>query len=122
MYDLVIAGGGPSGASAARRAAKNGLKTLLLEKETLPRHKPCGGALSEHALSCLDFPIPCEISEEEIYGVRVSYNGRSIIERKEYRLAVTVTRSRFDLLPRSKGRGGRCGGNGRHGRYRLPGR
>ncbi len=96
MYDLIVAGGGPSGASAARRAAKNGLKTLLLEKELLPRYKPCGGAVSEHARSFLDFPVPLEISEEDIYGVKVSYNGRTIVGRKGYRLAVTVTRSRFD--------------------------
>lgn len=98
MYDIIIAGGGPSGGSAARRAAKNGLRTLLLEKEVLPRHKPCGGAVSEHALSFLDFPIPLEISEEDIFGVKVSYKGRSIVSRKSYRLAITVTRSRFDYL------------------------
>ena len=48
MYDLIIIGGGPSGASAGRRAGKLGLNTLLLEKEEFPRYKPCGGGLSAH--------------------------------------------------------------------------
>ena len=48
MYDLIIIGGGPSGASAGRKAGKLGLNTLLLEKEKFPRYKPCGGGLSEH--------------------------------------------------------------------------
>jgi len=37
MYDVIIVGGGPSGASAGRRAGKLGLNTLLLEKEELPQ-------------------------------------------------------------------------------------
>jgi flavin-dependent dehydrogenase len=40
MYDLIIVGGGPSGASAGRAAGKKGLFTLLLEKENFPRYKP----------------------------------------------------------------------------------
>ena len=43
MYDLIIVGGGLSGASAGRIAGKKGLSTLLIEKEKFPRYKPCGG-------------------------------------------------------------------------------
>ena len=32
-YDVIIAGGGVSGIAAAYTAAKNGLKTLIIEKE-----------------------------------------------------------------------------------------
>jgi len=35
---------------------QQGLKTLLLDKDLLPRSKPCGGAVSGYALSLLDFP------------------------------------------------------------------
>ena len=34
-YDLAIIGGGPAGYTAAERAAKGGLKTLLIEKDAL---------------------------------------------------------------------------------------
>lgn len=53
MYDLIIIGGGPSGASAGRKAGELGLNTLLLEKEKFPRYKACGGGLSAHAISYL---------------------------------------------------------------------
>ena len=66
MYDLIIGGGGPSGSAAGRAAGKLGLGTLLIEKEEFPRYKPCGGALSEHAISYLDFRIPDYIQERDM--------------------------------------------------------
>lgn len=45
IWDVVVVGGGPTGSSAAKRCAEHGLKTLLLEKQSLPRHKVCTGAL-----------------------------------------------------------------------------
>jgi flavin-dependent dehydrogenase len=45
-------GAGPAGSVAAYTAAKLGLKTLLIEKEKLPRYKPCGGGLT---LKSIDF-------------------------------------------------------------------
>lgn len=59
MYDVIVIGGGPAGSSAARKASSLGLKTLLIEKENFPRYKPCAGAVSDVALSYLDFQIPC---------------------------------------------------------------
>ncbi len=104
MYDLIIIGGGPAGSSAGRIAGQKGLKTLLLEKADFPRYKPCGGALSEHAMSYLDFEIPQHLIEREIYGARVHFKNNSIERQKEYRIAVLVNRSNFDayLLAKAK--------------------
>ena len=44
-YDVVVVGGGPAGASAARSAALLGARVLLLEREQVPRYKTCGGGL-----------------------------------------------------------------------------
>lgn len=43
MYDVIVVGGGPGGAIAAKRCAQHGLKTLLIEKKKLPRDKVCSG-------------------------------------------------------------------------------
>ncbi|RZN44019.1 MAG: FAD-dependent oxidoreductase [Methanosarcinales archaeon] len=55
MYDIIIAGGGPAGAVAAERAAQKGLSVLVLEKETYPRDKTCGGGVSQKALDAIGF-------------------------------------------------------------------
>ncbi|NOQ96644.1 MAG: FAD-dependent oxidoreductase, partial [Calditrichae bacterium] len=52
-YDIIIVGAGPSGTTAALYAAKNGLKTLLLEKDKFPRDKICGDALSGKSIGIL---------------------------------------------------------------------
>ncbi|MDD4248808.1 MAG: geranylgeranyl reductase family protein [Methanosarcina sp.] len=98
MYDLIIVGGGPSGASAGRRAGKLGLNTLLLEKEEFPRYKPCGGGLSDHALSYLDFELPEEFIEWEVTGAKVFFKSQLIEAHKDYRLSVIVSRYMFDNL------------------------
>lgn len=43
MYDVIVVGGGPGGATAALKCTKLGLKTLLLEKRNLDRDKCCSG-------------------------------------------------------------------------------
>lgn len=45
VWDVVVVGAGPAGAAAARSAAAAGARTLLLERERLPRYKRCGGGL-----------------------------------------------------------------------------
>jgi geranylgeranyl reductase family protein len=104
MYDVIIVGGGPAGSSAGRLAGRKCLKTLLIEKESFPRYKPCGGALSEQALSYLGFEIPAHIIEKNIFGARVHFQKQVIEEHKKYRIAALVTRSVFDnyLLDKSK--------------------
>jgi geranylgeranyl reductase family protein len=98
MYDVIIAGAGPAGSTCARECAREGLTTLLLDKDPFPRSKPCGGAVSQHALSLLDFTLPEHIIENECYGVRVHYGDRSIEVRSKYRYAVLVSREHFDAF------------------------
>jgi flavin-dependent dehydrogenase len=45
MIDVVVVGGGPGGSVAAKKCAEYGLRTLLVEKRTLPREKVCSGAV-----------------------------------------------------------------------------
>ncbi|MHA3022789.1 NAD(P)/FAD-dependent oxidoreductase [Mycobacterium sp. BMJ-28] len=52
-YDLVIAGGGPSGSAAAWQAAQTGARVIVLDKADFPRDKPCGDGLTARAVSYL---------------------------------------------------------------------
>jgi geranylgeranyl reductase family protein len=98
LYDLIIVGAGPAGSSAARAAGKLGQKTLLLEKEIFPRYKPCGGALSNRAISYLDFPLPESICERDINGACIHFGGRQVERQMDRPLSVTLARPAFDHL------------------------
>ncbi len=52
-YDLAIVGAGPAGAVATLYAKRSGLSVCLLDKETFPRDKICGDALSGKAVTIL---------------------------------------------------------------------
>jgi len=45
-YDVIIAGGGPAGASAAIHLARGGMRVLLIEQKKFPRAKLCGEFIS----------------------------------------------------------------------------
>ena len=70
MYDVIIAGGGPAGSIAAERAARVGLDVLMLEKAVYPRHKTCGGGVTQKALDVIG-GIDKELIEREAFGARI---------------------------------------------------
>ena len=45
-FDVIIAGAGPAGTSAAIHLARNGIRVLLLEQKKFPRPKLCGEFIS----------------------------------------------------------------------------
>jgi flavin-dependent dehydrogenase len=53
-WDVVVIGAGPAGALAARQAAAEGLRVLLVDRKSFPRSKVCGGCLNGKALAALD--------------------------------------------------------------------
>ena len=54
VYDVVVVGAGPAGATAAYFLATGGKRVALLEKATFPRDKRCGDAWCEPALDILE--------------------------------------------------------------------
>ncbi len=52
--DVAIVGGGPAGAAAAIRLARDGRHVVLVDKATFPRDKICGDGLTAGALRLLE--------------------------------------------------------------------
>jgi geranylgeranyl reductase family protein len=62
MYDCIIVGAGPAGATAAYHLSKAGHQVLLLDGAQLPRYKPCGGGVSPQVAEWFDFDFTPAIS------------------------------------------------------------
>ncbi|HEB32142.1 MAG TPA: NAD(P)/FAD-dependent oxidoreductase [Spirochaetes bacterium] len=95
-FDVIVVGAGPAGSTAARHCAINNLSTLLLEKEKLPRFKPCGGGVTLAALNELDFEIPKNIIERECSGLKAGFNDHQNQVDFSSTVAYMVKRDKFD--------------------------
>ncbi|UCE09899.1 MAG: NAD(P)/FAD-dependent oxidoreductase [Candidatus Thorarchaeota archaeon] len=96
-YDIIVVGAGPAGSIAAQRSAALGLRTLLLEKHSLPREKACGGAVMHRGLQIVNERIPRRVVEQKIYGLRfVLQDGRTAEFESDKLLGITCHRSVFD--------------------------
>ncbi|MHA1894147.1 MAG: geranylgeranyl reductase family protein [Candidatus Helarchaeota archaeon] len=98
-YDVIVSGSGPAGSIAAETSAKNGLKTLMIERHQVnPRfEKPCGGGVPNHVFEDFNIP-PQKVGEVQIYGSLVcAPNGDEyVIEVPGEPSGWNVKRSIFD--------------------------
>ncbi|MFH1054694.1 MAG: NAD(P)/FAD-dependent oxidoreductase [Candidatus Altiarchaeota archaeon] len=97
-FDVAVIGAGPAGSTAARECTKAGLRTVLVEKEKLPRFKPCGGGLTAKTLKALGFIVPKEYVLSRLSSVRLHYKELSIRYDSEETMVTTVERDGFDKL------------------------
>lgn len=96
-WDVIVIGGGPAGALAARGLVRRKLKTLLVDRKAFPRSKVCGCCISRRGLSLLDCAgLTAQIDALE--GVPLT---RVQVLTKSQQLAASLPRgvaiSRFDL-------------------------
>lgn len=95
-YDCVVVGAGPGGSIFARNAARKGLKTLIIEKESLPRYKTCGGGLTPAVKNLLDFDYSPVIGRK-VGGVAfLSRDESGMVSYPDSMPVDMVVRSDFD--------------------------
>ncbi|GAA3490882.1 geranylgeranyl reductase family protein [Streptomyces cremeus] len=96
VWDVVVVGAGPAGASAAHAAASAGRRVLLLEKAELPRYKTCGGGIIGPSRDSLPpgFVLPLQ---DRVHAVTFSLNGKLTRTRKSRKMLFgLVNRPEFD--------------------------
>ncbi len=78
--DVLIVGGGPTGASAAYWLASSGADVLLVEKKRYPREKTCGDGLTPRSVHQLEqMGLADDLTPYHRYrGLRANAYGRTI--------------------------------------------
>ncbi|ARF54249.1 geranylgeranyl reductase family protein [Streptomyces gilvosporeus] len=109
VWDVVVVGAGPAGASAAHAAACTRRRVLLLEKAELPRYKTCGGGIIGPSRDALPpgFELPLS---DRVHAVTFSMNGRlARTRRSKHMLFGLINRPEFDagLVESAKDAGAR---------------
>jgi geranylgeranyl reductase len=111
-YDVVVVGGGPSGATAARDLAAAGRSVVLLDRAG--RIKPCGGAIPPRAIR--DFEIPDHLIVAKATSARmISPKDKKVDMPIEGGYVGMVDRDVFDEWLRD--RAARAGAERRTGLY-----
>jgi geranylgeranyl reductase family protein len=99
IFDVAVIGSGPAGASAALKLAENNLNVVIIEKESLPRYKTCGGGFAFRGRREMPFDIS-SVVEREFYKLDVFFDKVGVHfspERKDPIISM-VMRDEFDNL------------------------
>ena len=78
--DILVIGAGPAGSSAAKHAALNGAKVLMIDKKSeIGSPKRCAEGVSKEGLKALGIEPHCRWIAKELTGVKfISPNGTSV--------------------------------------------
>ena len=108
VFDVAIIGSGPAGASAAFELAKNGISTVIIEKETLPRYKTCGGGFAYRGRRKMPFDVSTVV-EKEFFRVDAFFEkiGVHVVSERKEPIISMVMRDDFDnfLVEKAKEHG-----------------
>ncbi len=98
LWDVAVVGAGPAGAAAARAAALTGARTVLLEREQLPRYKRCGGGLigmAQEVVRATGVDLAA-LSRDEVGRVTFTARGRRRFSRSTAPFLPMVLRADLD--------------------------
>ncbi len=108
MFDCIIVGAGPAGASAAYHLAKKGHSVLVLEKSSFPRTKSCSGGVSPAIAQWFDFDFSTVV-QNHVSQVKYTFkmSDPAEVELKNVTPMWMVQRDRFDnfLMEQAIGQG-----------------
>lgn len=94
-FDLIVVGGGPSGATAAFNAGGRGLRVLLLDKSDFPRDKPCGGGISYRVLTRFS-----EIADHIRRSIPIHYVHKVLMDSPSGERVLVTSEEPFYLMVR----------------------
>src|SRR5512146_3426136 len=77
VYDVIIVGAGPGGSTAAYFLGEANLSVLVLEKESMPRYKTCGGALPANIFDLFPFTFD-PVIESRVEAVSFALKERRV--------------------------------------------
>lgn len=89
MYNIIVVGGGPAGAIAAKYLAQSGKKVLLLQKDFAFK-KPCGGGIRMDAFD--EFNIDTSLINTVVHEINV--------ETKKQKIALDISDTPLAVVDR----------------------
>lgn len=106
-YDVVVAGAGPAGSTAALVLARGGARVLLVDPDDSPRDKACGDLVGPRGVQLLD-ELAVAVPDARTLGVDLvvqAPSGRSLdlpwpAARRLPGHVLSVPRARFDAVLR----------------------
>ena len=97
-FDVIVVGAGPAGSLTAHLLAREGVRTLLVDRARFPRDKPCGGGVTMRGLRLLPFAIG-PVVERQITTIAFRHPALGAFEHGGIAPVVLMTqRKRLDAF------------------------